>query len=160
MLASLPAAGTGQRSCCPREGARSDSHARRALFARLRALAQRVRAWCGRSHDNLAEWSKAVDSSSIIFGCVGSNPTVVTFAPSSLSAASRASGPPPGERSCDRRRCGKKRGIVFVQCRPLPHDAACSPHRAAIAQLGERQTEVLKVPGSIPGLGTFDTPCQ
>ena len=31
--------------------------------------------------------------------------------------------------------------------------------RAAIAQLGERQTEDLKVPGSIPGLGilfTFD----
>ena len=26
---------------------------------------------------------------------------------------------------------------------------------AAIAQLGERQTEDLKVPGSIPGLGTF-----
>ena len=30
--------------------------------------------------DSLAEWSKAVDSSSIIFGCVGSNPTAVTFA--------------------------------------------------------------------------------
>ena len=29
--------------------------------------------------DSLAEWSKAVDSSSIIFGCVGSNPTAVTF---------------------------------------------------------------------------------
>ena len=27
--------------------------------------------------------------------------------------------------------------------------------RAAIAQLGERQTEDLKVPGSIPGLGIF-----
>ena len=27
---------------------------------------------------------------------------------------------------------------------------------AAIAQLGERQTEDLKVPGSIPGLGIFD----
>ena len=26
-------------------------------------------------------------------------------------------------------------------------------HMAAIAQLGERQTEDLKVPGSIPGLG-------
>ena len=26
---------------------------------------------------------------------------------------------------------------------------------AAIAQLGERQTEDLKVPGSIPGLGTY-----
>ena len=28
---------------------------------------------------------------------------------------------------------------------------------AAIAQLGERQTEDLKVPGSIPGLGIFHT---
>ena len=27
-------------------------------------------------------------------------------------------------------------------------------HQAAIAQLGERQTEDLKVPGSIPGRGT------
>ena len=27
--------------------------------------------------------------------------------------------------------------------------------RAAIAQLGERQTEDLKVPGSIPGLGIY-----
>ena len=30
--------------------------------------------------DTLAEWSKAVDSSSTIFGCVGSNPTGVIFA--------------------------------------------------------------------------------
>ena len=29
--------------------------------------------------DTLAEWSTAVDSSSTIFGCVGSNPTGVTF---------------------------------------------------------------------------------
>ena len=28
---------------------------------------------------------------------------------------------------------------------------------AAIAQLGERQTEDLKVPGSIPGLGIFNS---
>jgi hypothetical protein len=35
-------------------------------------------------------------------------------------------------------------------------DCAClSFASAAIAQLGERQTEDLKVPGSIPGLGTF-----
>ena len=33
----------------------------------------------------------------------------------------------------------------------LPDNAT----RAAIAQLGERQTEDLKVPGSIPGLGTI-----
>ena len=31
---------------------------------------------------------------------------------------------------------------------------ARQPRRATIAQLGERQTEYLKVPGSIPGLGT------
>ena len=30
---------------------------------------------------------------------------------------------------------------------------------AAIAQLGERQTEDLKVPGSIPGLGIFSGLC-
>ena len=30
---------------------------------------------------------------------------------------------------------------------------------AAIAQLGERQTEDLKVPGSIPGLGTLFSFC-
>ena len=29
----------------------------------------------------------------------------------------------------------------------------CIVYQAAIAQLGERQTEDLKVPGSIPGLG-------
>ena len=32
-------------------------------------------------------------------------------------------------------------------------------HQAAIAQLGERQTKDLKVPGSIPGLGMSPTPC-
>ena len=31
---------------------------------------------------------------------------------------------------------------------------------AAIAQLGERQTEDLKVPGSIPGLGTLLPPAK
>ena len=34
-----------------------------------------------------------------------------------------------------------------------------STHRAAIAQLGERQTEDLEVPGSIPGLGIFSSSC-
>ena len=33
--------------------------------------------------------------------------------------------------------------------------AWCQIEQAAIAQLGERQTEDLKVPGSIPGLGIF-----
>jgi hypothetical protein len=34
-----------------------------------------------------------------------------------------------------------------------------NPCRAAIAQLGERQTEDLTVPGSIPGLGIFNPIC-
>ena len=44
---------------------------------------QHVKTWVGCLHcvcfqiiAHLAEWSKAVDLSSIIFGCVGSNPTV------------------------------------------------------------------------------------
>ena len=37
--------------------------------------------------------------------------------------------------------------------------ASASDVTAAIAQLGERQTEDLKVPGSIPGLGIFEKPC-
>ena len=35
----------------------------------------------------------------------------------------------------------------------LACDTLRRTHQAAIAQLGERQTEDLKVPGSIPGLG-------
>ena len=51
---------------------------------------------------------------------------------------------------------------VFESCRnqQMHHFAIASPFvvldgniSAAIAQLGERQTEDLKVPGSIPGLG-------
>ena len=51
---------------------------------------------------------------------------------------------------------------VFESCRDqqMHHFAIASPFvvldwniSAAIAQLGERQTEDLKVPGSIPGLG-------
>ena len=38
----------------------------------------------------------------------------------------------------------------------MPHMGCLAPQsRAAIAQLGERQTEDLKVPGSSPGLGHF-----
>ena len=46
-----------------------------------------------------------------------------------------------------------------VCARDLPFEcrAVASP-TAAIAQLGERQTEDLKVPGSIPGLGSFVLP--
>jgi hypothetical protein len=93
----------GLAACCGHRPEKLVSSRRRAqrlacqarAFLRLRALAlQRGRAWYGRNHDNLAEWSKAVDSSSIIFGCVGSNPTVVTFAPSTLNASSLASAPP------------------------------------------------------------------
>ena len=40
-------------------------------------------------------------------------------------------------------------------CASLAAPARGSLPTAAIAQLGERQTEDLKVPGSIPGLGTF-----
>lgn len=36
----------------------------------------------------------------------------------------------------------------------VPDSSAHADTMAAIAQLGERQTEDLKVPGSIPGLGT------
>ena len=39
----------------------------------------------------------------------------------------------------------------------LTEDRQCLHDQAAIAQLGERQTEDLKVPGSIPGLGTLFT---
>uniref|UniRef100_A0AAV1V9F3 Uncharacterized protein n=1 Tax=Peronospora matthiolae TaxID=2874970 RepID=A0AAV1V9F3_9STRA len=36
----------------------------------------------------------------------------------------------------------------------------CLDHIASVAQLGERQTEDLKVPGPIPGRGTFAQPCR
>jgi|SaaInl59LU_5_DNA_1037362.scaffolds.fasta_scaffold26383_1 hypothetical protein len=38
-------------------------------------------------------------------------------------------------------------------CHSCPHQVSFQCKHAAIAQLGERQTEDLKVPGSIPGLG-------
>ena len=47
--------------------------------------------------------------------------------------------------------CGFDSGGDWNQC-------AFAEARAAIAQLGERQTEDLKVPGSIPGLGIFSFP--
>ena len=37
----------------------------------------------------------------------------------------------------------------------LGHAGLVRPRHASIAQLGERQTEDLKVPGSIPGGGTL-----
>ena len=43
--------------------------------------------------------------------------------------------------------CIQFRGNILLQGLP------CAEITAAIAQLGERQTEDLKVPGSIPGLG-------
>ena len=42
---------------------------------------------------------------------------------------------------CDQRKCGRKTSLAIASA------------VAAIAQLGERQTEDLKVPSSIPGLG-------
>ena len=39
-------------------------------------------------------------------------------------------------------------------------DSKQAASQAAIAQLGERQTEDLKVPGSIPGLGICFVMCQ
>ena len=45
--------------------------------------------------------------------------------------------------------------IVTMQRRHARYQK-CSNRQAEIAQLGERQTEDLKVPGSIPGLGTFE----
>ena len=41
---------------------------------------------------------------------------------------------------------------------PLLAKIPACQNKAAIAQLGERQTEDLKVPGSIPGLGTYVVP--
>ena len=44
-------------------------------------------------------------------------------------------------------------------CMVYPHTKSESSNCiAAIAQLGERQTEDLKVPGSIPGRGKFSLP--
>ena len=43
----------------------------------------------------------------------------------------------------------------------MPHmDWLASQSQAAISELGERQTEDLKVPGSIPDLGKFFTAGQ
>ena len=42
---------------------------------------------------------------------------------------------------------------IYGRCRDTKIE--CSECTAEIAQLGERQTEDLKVPGSIPGLGIF-----
>ena len=40
-----------------------------------------------------------------------------------------------------------------MQISLLLHRKSLEPYNAGIAQLGERQTEDLKVPGSIPGHG-------
>ena len=46
-------------------------------------------------------------------------------------------------------------GFIVLGKRAKQERASNTFARAAIAQLGERQTEDLKVPGSIPGLGIF-----
>ena len=50
--------------------------------------------------------------------------------------------------------------LLFGRCRRRPYGVGrtlrhTAPTAAALAQLGERQTEDLKVPGSIPGGGIF-----
>ena len=51
----------------------------RSLGALPNCAAKTLRELSSGFSDTLAEWSKAVDSSSTIFGCVGSNPTGVTI---------------------------------------------------------------------------------
>ena len=48
-------------------------------------------------------------------------------------------------------------GKCLVAAKKLKMQSFFSSTRAAIAQLGERQIEDLKVPGSIPGLGIFES---
>ena len=48
---------------------------------------------------------------------------------------------------------GDPKKVLLLHGVQLGLQAFVASHRAAIAQLGERQTEDLKVPGSIPGLG-------
>ena len=48
--------------------------------------------------------------------------------------------------------CKNTMKIAEIHCHSPAYAAKCGA-AAAIAQLGERQTEDLKVPGSIPGLG-------
>ena len=50
--------------------------------------------------------------------------------------------------------------IVLPQGVQAVSTASAVLHRAAIAQLGEHQTEDLKVPGSIPGLGMVFSWCD
>ena len=51
-------------------------------------------------------------------------------------------------------KCGTGRGILFSRLYKEENQILFI-RLAAIAQLGERQTEDLKVPGSIPGGGIF-----
>ena len=61
-------------------------------------------------------------------------------------------------RSCGLKRC-KSAAPITISARASWREAHAALRAqmssAAIAQLGERQTEDLKVPGSIPGLGIF-----
>ena len=50
--------------------------------------------------------------------------------------------------------------IVLYSCVQAWSTASAAVHRAAIAQLGEHQTEDLKVPGSIRGLGMAFSWCD
>ena len=49
----------------------------------------------------------------------------------------------------------ERKTLNLVVVGSSPTEGVFCKHCAALAQLGERQTEDLKVPGSIPGGGTF-----
>ena len=76
----------------------------------------------------MAERSKAPVSGTGLFGGVGSNPTPITFS---------------------------RVRIFFHFCTIRIEKLGGLTRIAVVAQLGERQTEDLKVPGSIPGLGIW-----
>ena len=60
----------------------------------------------------------------------------------------------PGRRSWPVFCCWTRNFLFVWGFKPGVRVSSASPSFAAIAQLGERQTEDLKVPGSIPGGGT------
>ena len=49
----------------------------------------------------------------------------------------------------------KKNNVVLIRYLRTILDRILDEYEADIAQLGERKTEDLKVPGSIPGVGKF-----
>lgn len=85
-------------------------------------------------------------------GIAGSSPAgVILLFKFDRKPALRHSAMPHGARADHIAAISKSRIHDDGKCKQL----ALAGATAAIAQLGERQTEDLKVPGSIPGLGTF-----